>query len=61
MSGDSGGLFVVECPVCGGIIEAESLDEVARLARLHTLDAHQYDVPAEHVLARARREGSEAQ
>jgi hypothetical protein len=35
----------VSCPMCGGLIEATDKDE------LHTLDAHRYNVPAEHVLA----------
>jgi predicted small metal-binding protein len=41
----------VVCPVCGGIVQAPSEKELIRLAKLHTLDAHGYDVPAEHVLA----------
>jgi hypothetical protein len=39
------------CPLCGGIIEAGDQAELIRLAKLHTLDAHGYDVPAEHVLS----------
>jgi predicted small metal-binding protein len=42
----------VECPVCGGLIEAADDEEVVRLAALHTRDAHAYDVPADHVRAR---------
>jgi hypothetical protein len=41
----------VVCPICGGIIEAPDESELIRLAKLHTLDAHGYDVPAEHVLS----------
>jgi pyochelin biosynthesis protein PchC len=40
----------VVCPACGGIVEARNEKELVRLAKLHTLDAHGYDVPAEHVL-----------
>jgi hypothetical protein len=40
----------VVCPMCGGIITAPDENELIRVARLHTLDAHRYDVPAEHVL-----------
>jgi pyochelin biosynthesis protein PchC len=43
-------LLEVSCPMCGGLIEAPNEDELVRLSRLHTLDAHHYDVPAEHVL-----------
>lgn len=41
----------VSCPMCGGLIEATDKDELIRLSQLHTLDAHCYNVPAEHVLA----------
>jgi predicted small metal-binding protein len=41
----------VVCPMCGGIVEASNETELIRLAKLHTLDAHGYDVPAEHVLS----------
>lgn len=41
----------VVCPICGGIVEAADEGELIRLAKLHTLDAHGYDVPAEHVLS----------
>ncbi|WP_211269104.1 hypothetical protein [Saccharothrix syringae] len=41
----------VSCPMCGGLIEAADEDELIRLSQLHTLDAHRYNVPAEHVLA----------
>ncbi|WP_228004080.1 hypothetical protein [Amycolatopsis sp. YIM 10] len=41
----------VSCPMCGGLIEATGQDELIRLSQLHTLDAHRYNVPAEHVLA----------
>jgi pyochelin biosynthesis protein PchC len=45
----------VTCPLCGGIVEAGTEDELVRTAKLHTLDAHHYDVPAEHVLQLAER------
>lgn len=41
----------VSCPMCGGLIEATDQEELIRLSQLHTLDAHRYHVPAEHVLA----------
>ncbi|MFI1758021.1 hypothetical protein [Streptomyces sp. NPDC020571] len=41
----------VSCPMCGGLIEAADKDELIRLSQLHTVDAHRYNVPAEHVLA----------
>jgi len=37
--------------MCGGIVEAADESELVEMAKLHTLDAHQYDVPAEHVLS----------
>lgn len=39
----------VVCPMCGGVVESTDDDELVRLAKLHTLRAHQYDVPEEHV------------
>ena len=44
---------LVICPACGGIVEAERDEDLVRLAREHTLDAHDYDIPAEHVLKAA--------
>jgi len=44
-------LLEVTCPICGGLIEALDQAELIRRSRRHTLDAHQYDVPAEHLLA----------
>ncbi|MEU8709983.1 hypothetical protein [Streptomyces sp. NPDC048565] len=43
--------FEVSCPMCGGLIEATDEDDLIRLSQLHTIDAHRYSVPAEHVLA----------
>jgi len=43
----------VVCPACGAIVEAPDDDELVRRAREHTLDAHSYDIPTEHVLAAA--------
>jgi hypothetical protein len=47
---DSAEIEVI-CPMCGGLIEAVGEAELIRLAKLHTLDAHGYDVPSEHVLS----------
>jgi NADPH-dependent 2,4-dienoyl-CoA reductase/sulfur reductase-like enzyme len=39
----------VACPACGGIVESTNDDELVRLAKLHTVRIHRYDVPEEHV------------
>jgi len=44
---------LVICPACGGIVEAETDTELVQRARAHTLDAHAYDIPPEHVLKAA--------
>ena len=44
----------VICPACGALVEGEDDDELVARARQHTLDAHDYDIPAEHVLAAAQ-------
>jgi len=41
----------VRCPVCGGIVEADTEPELIRLAKAHTRRAHGYDVPDEHVIS----------
>lgn len=41
------------CPACGALVEAKDSDELVQRARAHTLDAHRYDIPTEHVLAAA--------
>jgi hypothetical protein len=41
----------VTCPLCGGIVEADSPEKLVERARRHTLAAHGYDVPPEHVMA----------
>jgi hypothetical protein len=43
----------VTCPACGGLIEASSMEELVVYAKEHTLDAHGYDIPDEHVLMAA--------
>lgn len=43
----------VICPACGALIEASDDDELVQLAREHTVDAHAYEIPTEHVLAAA--------
>jgi hypothetical protein len=37
------------CPACGALIEAEDIDLLIEAASQHTLRAHQYAVPAEHI------------
>jgi predicted small metal-binding protein len=37
------------CPACGALVEAGDDDELIERARAHTLDAHDYDIPSEHV------------
>jgi hypothetical protein len=41
------------CPACGALCEGETDDELFVAAREHTLDAHHYDIPREHVIASA--------
>jgi hypothetical protein len=43
----------VICPACGAITEGETNDALYEATREHTLDAHAYDIPREHVLAAA--------
>lgn len=38
------------CPVCGALIEAGDVSEMIQLAREHTLDAHDYHIPDQHVI-----------
>ena len=47
-------LLEIECPLCGGIVEATDLDELVDLAVEHCVDAHRYRLPAEHARAAAR-------
>jgi hypothetical protein len=44
----------LECPACGALIEDEDDDQLVASARLHTIDAHHYVVPEEHVRKAAR-------
>jgi hypothetical protein len=44
----------VICPACGALVEAGDDDELIVRARQHTLDAHHYDIPPEHVRAAAK-------
>jgi hypothetical protein len=43
----------VICPACGALIEAADDEQLVGFAREHTLDAHAYDIPPEHVLSAA--------
>jgi hypothetical protein len=47
------------CPACGALIEANNMAEMIELARQHTLDAHNYAVPDEHVIDAVRDVGSD--
>lgn len=51
----------VVCPACGALVEAVDRDELIVRAREHTLDAHDYNIPAEHVLASAYESDEEEQ
>jgi hypothetical protein len=42
----------VECPACGAIIVGTDDDDLVTRAREHTVDAHGYLVPRDHVLER---------
>lgn len=42
----------VECPACGAIIAGADDDDLVSRAREHTVDAHGYVVPRDHVLGR---------
>jgi hypothetical protein len=44
----------VECPACGALIEEPDDEQLVAAARLHSLEAHRYDLPAAHVLQAAR-------
>ena len=50
----------VTCPACGAIVEAPDTDELVVRAREHTVDAHDYDIPAQHVRDAAVPAGAEA-
>jgi len=41
----------VACPACGAIVEAADEDELCQRAGEHTVEAHRYVIPREHVLA----------
>lgn len=43
----------VICPACGALIEAADDEQLVAFAREHTIDAHAYDIPTEHVLSAA--------
>ena len=49
------GALELYCPACGALIEADDMATLIVRARAHTLDAHGYDVPDEHVIESARR------
>ncbi|TWG98573.1 hypothetical protein L615_000300000650 [Nocardioides sp. J9] len=41
----------VVCPACGALMESSDQDVLVELAKRHTLAAHNYDIPEEHVVA----------
>jgi predicted small metal-binding protein len=41
----------VICPACGALTEGRTDDEIYQATLEHTLDAHGYDIPRDHVLA----------
>ncbi|WP_157988088.1 DUF1059 domain-containing protein [Jiangella endophytica] len=43
----------VICPACGALTEGTTDEELYEATRAHTVDAHRYDIPREHVLAAA--------
>jgi hypothetical protein len=43
----------VVCEACGAIVEAPDRHELVARAREHTLDAHAYNIPTDHVLTAA--------
>lgn len=43
----------VLCPACGALTEGATDDELYIATREHTLQAHSYDIPREHVLLSA--------
>lgn len=47
------------CPACGALIEAGDMEEMIQLAREHTLDAHDYRIPDQHVVDAVRNGTSE--
>lgn len=48
------GMREVMCPACGAIMEELDDERLVVAARAHTLDAHGYDIPREHVLESAQ-------
>lgn len=47
------------CPVCGALIEADDMPSMILLAREHTMDAHHYNIPDEHVIEAVRSGASD--
>ncbi|MEO5597372.1 MAG: hypothetical protein ABIQ66_02010 [Novosphingobium sp.] len=47
-------LLELVCPVCGALIEADNMGVMIELAREHTLDAHDYNIPDAHVIDAVR-------
>lgn len=41
----------VICPACGALTEGRTDHEVYQATLEHTLDAHDYNIPRDHVLA----------
>jgi len=47
-------LWSIECPSCGGLVEAESRGDTMTLGAEHCREAHNYEVPPEHLEAAIR-------
>lgn len=45
-----GALLELICPACGALIEAPDMAKMIEFARAHTTDAHNYDIPEQHVV-----------
>ena len=50
-------LLEVACPACGGIVEADTEEEIVELATEHCQIAHGYLIPREHVVAAIKASG----
>jgi hypothetical protein len=48
----------VTCPACGALVEGQGGPDLVTRAREHTLDAHRYEIPPEHVLEAALPAGT---
>ena len=49
------------CPACGALIEASGMADLISRSREHTLDAHNYDIPASHVMQAVRAQAGDTE